>query len=468
MGFAYLFGSVYQLVSSAAMKYRTLVPDPKQTGPNQYRSHPRAIEVRAALAARAKPVPPSEAQQGEAPLTTDPVLSDGADSSPSPNPLTLPVRKGRRPGVTSCGASNTATESHVRENGGVSVDWLTIHQVHENAPILGETLLLFCNIETGEVESQAVRGIQHRGSFDSSLQIRCDGRRVEVSGNPSRWGRRDNVFGFATVAECVELYNSVLRQLGLPEFVEEERPYVAPFQFQRSDTVAPGGPVITRVDLTRNYSSGSLGAARGVVAALASVVRLGRCGWLSPDGNTVAWGVGSRYAYLKYYVKGAEMRRHAKKTDDPYLVDLITWAEENGIVRQELSAKSMLLKRQGLDRPGAWTVEKMAELLDDYTPHREAGASVGSYAELFQALIDQGVPKSRARNAQSALYAYLAGHRFTVGENISKSAFYRLRSDIKLAGVDIAAPLNVATLPVRIRELSLSPAVAPPWYRWGG
>jgi len=366
-----------------------------------------------------------------------------------------------------CGASNTATESQVRENDGVSVDWLSVYQVHDSAPLLGETLLLFCDLETGEVKSQSVRGVQHRGSFDSSLQIRADGRRIEVSGNPSRWGRRDNVFGYASIPACLDLYNSILRSLGLPEFAEDPRPFVAPFQFQRSDSVLPSGPVITRVDLCRNWTSGSASAARGVVAALGSVVRGGKCPWISPDGNTAAWGVGSRFAYVKYYLKGPELRRH-KKSDDAYVGELADWCDSVGLVRQELSLKSMALKRAGLDRPGKWTMTIMSELLDQYSPHREAGVGRCDFAELERTLIAEGLPRSRARAAQTALYAYLAGHRFVVGENISKSAFYRLRADLRVCGVDIAAPLNVSTLPVRVRELSLAPAAAPSWYRWAG
>jgi hypothetical protein len=371
------------------------------------------------------------------------------------------------PRLAGCGASNTATESQVRENEGVSIDWLTVHQTHEKAPLLGETLLLFCDLDTGEVRSQSVKGLQHRGSHDSSLQVRCDGRRVEVSGNPSKWGRFDNLYGHASVASAIEVFNGVLAQLGLPAFAEEERAYVSPFQFQRSDSVLPAGPVITRVDLCRNWMAGSAGAARSVVAALASVVRVGKCAWLSPDGNTAAWGVGSRYAYTKYYLKAPELRKHPG-ADPEYSAKLADWCDSVGIVRQEVSLKSMLLKRHGLDRPGKWTMDTMRELMDEYSPHRDAGAGRCDFLEVQSHLVATGLPVSRARAAQTALYAYLAGHRFVVGENISKSAFYRLRADLRVCGVDIAAPLNVSTLPVRIRELELSPAVAPAWYRWAG
>lgn len=439
------------------------------TGPNRRRSSGLAEILRAAEAARPKAVPGSLLHLVRVAQDDVSTLVRDGDIPRSPNPPDLGRIRPRKPQWPSCGASNTATESQVRENeGGIAVDWLTVHQVHGEAPVLGESLLLFVDIEDGTVVSQAVRGAAIRGSFDTSLQVRCDGRRVEVSGNPSRWGRQDNVFGFDSLDGCIELYNRVLVALGLPEFDSRHRDQAMDRQVQRSDTgMVAQGAVITRVDLCRNWAAGSSAHARLVVGALGSVIRQGKPGTVSADGNTVDWGRGSRYSYLKYYIKAAEMRRHCKKPSE-YQAQLVDWCDSVGIVRQELSVKSMMLKRQGLDSPVNWSKARMEQLLDEYSPHRECGAQVSAHSELFQLLVEAGTSISRARAAQAALQAYLNGMRFIVGENISKSAYYRLRADIKLAGVDIGAPLNVATLPVRIRELVLEPAAPPQFYRWAG
>jgi hypothetical protein len=337
--------------------------------------------------------------------------------------------------------------------------------------MLGESLLLFVDIDDGELVSQAVRGAQIRGSYDTAVQVRCDGRRVEVSGNPSRWAREDNLYGHRDVSSCIELYNAILRDLGLPEFDSTHRDQAIERQLQASDTgMVAQGAVITRVDLCRNWSAGSSAHARLVIAALGSVVRNGKPGTTSADGNTVDWGRGSRYSYLKYYIKAEEMRRHCKKPSE-YQSRLQDWCGAQGLVRQELSLKSMMLKRQGLESPVNWTEERMSEILDEYSPHRDCGRQVESFAELYGALVEAGVSKHRARAAQGALYAYLAGRRITwqgPEATMSRATYYRLREDILLAGVDIAAPLNVATLPVRIRELTLAAAEPPQFYQWVG
>lgn len=459
----------------------------RQTGDNRASSSFLAERLREKYAPRPEGPEGPEARNlltagspGE-PLLQASLVSDSADPATPPNLLTLPVRQRTKPGRGSCGASNTATPSQVRDTAGrISIDWLSVYQYHPEAPKLGDSVILFCDLESGEVRSECVKGLQHRGSHDSALQIRCDGRRVEVSGNPSKWGRFDNVYGHATIGRCIEVYNEVLRSLGLPEFCEDERIRVSPFQFQRSDAVAPAGPVITRVDLCRNWQAGSASDSRTIVNALSSVVRMGRAGWLSPDGCTVAWGVGSRYVYTKYYLKGPELRKHPG-ADPEYTAQLADWCDTVGLVRQEVSFKSMHLKRNGLDRPGAWdaydvqggTVDLMSQLLDEYSPHRETGAACDNVRDLYSTMVEAGLPKSRARAAQVAAEAYRNGFRFNHDPkkgpvNISRSAFYRLKADVALCGIDIAAPLNVAALPVRIRTVELSPAVAPDWYRWAG
>jgi hypothetical protein len=139
------------------------------------------------------------------------------------------------------------------------VDWLAVYQEHaESLPIRASTVILYIDPATGEVTGRAVKGYQHEGSFDTAVRVRCDGRKVEVSGNPSRYGRPDNVFGFLSVLDALEVYNRILRELGLPEFSSDDRPYIAPREFQRSEGFAYDGAILTRVDFAANYSTGSL------------------------------------------------------------------------------------------------------------------------------------------------------------------------------------------------------------------
>lgn len=368
----------------------------------------------------------------------------------------------------SCGGSNTATECH-RWHCTPSIDWLTVAQVHSSAPVVGSTLLIFADPKTGEIESQAVRGLQFEGSYGSRLMVRSDGRRVEVSGNPSRFGRPDNVFGLTDIWKCIELYNSILRQLGLPEFFEDDRTHLAGHQLQNvTDTaVAEYGCRIKRIDLCNVYEVGNFEDARASIRALSSVSHAGKPGFVYPDGNTVTWGHGSRYTYTKYYLKGPEMRKHLDQSDE-YSRKLTEWAISHGIIRHEVSLKSMYLRRHGLDVPARWTSEVMREVMKQYRMHDRAGLHSSGYDRIAEELMQKGVSPQRARRAQEAAYAYLAGHQFIIGHNITRRTYYRLQADLRKVGLNIGAPLNVSALRHTVRVVEWRPAEAPSFYRRHG
>lgn len=364
----------------------------------------------------------------------------------------------------SCGGSNTATQSQVRDYP-PSIDWLTVAQVHDLAPVVGSSLLVFVDPASGEIESQAIRGLQFEGSYDSRLMIRSDGRRVEVSGNPSRFGRRDNVFGRTGVDECIDLYNSVLRSQGLPEFFLDDRTAMAGHQLQKTDAIAEHGCRIKRIDLCDVYEAGNLDDARASIRAMSSVSHAGKPGFVYPDGNTVSWGQGSRYSYFKYYIKGPEMAKHLPQTD-PYCKALTEWACSRGIVRHEISLKAMFLSRNGLDQPARWTTQIGIDLMRNYRTHDRAGLGASSYDNIASELIKLGLPPSRARRAQMAAYSYLAGHQFLIGENgMSRSAYFRLQGDLRKVGINIGAPLNVAALRHTVRVIEMRPAEPPEFYQ---
>lgn len=78
-------------------------------------------------------------------------------------------------------------------------------------------------LETGERLPPSVNQKILEGSFSTKLTIRCDGTRVRVEGNPSRWQRIDNLFGLQTLDECVAVYNHVLATYDLPPFTKNTR-----------------------------------------------------------------------------------------------------------------------------------------------------------------------------------------------------------------------------------------------------
>ncbi len=152
------------------------------------------------------------------------------------------------------------------------VDWVSVSQYHggDLPEIVGS--LNFKNLdEDAPIESAGPR--QYRGSHDSSLQVKAHNGWVRVSGNPSRWNRPDNLFGY-DLDECMAVINDHLSTLGLPPFTvgvpvspdrNERRASVglASIDGETVDGMGEGEPIawsgaaFSRIDLCQNFAAGS-------------------------------------------------------------------------------------------------------------------------------------------------------------------------------------------------------------------
>jgi len=121
-----------------------------------------------------------------------------------------------------------------------SIDWLSVKQeapAGEDYPVFGESKVYRVSLLDGQVSGEFIKGQRAQGSFDTSIYVSCDQRALHISGNPSRWGRLDNVFGFSSMADCLAVYDGLLERLGLP-LLDHLR------------------CVLTRVDLAQNFDVG--------------------------------------------------------------------------------------------------------------------------------------------------------------------------------------------------------------------
>ncbi|HCL8638247.1 TPA: Replication-associated protein G2P, partial [Escherichia coli] len=137
-------------------------------------------------------------------------------------------------------------------------DWLTIEQdFGYQLPILGEVAYQRIQLETGEAGSLNQPVFQHKGSFCDQVSISIKGSILKMSGNPSRWNRLDNLFGHTSVDACVQVYNRILNDLGLPEFTKCTKLW----QRQASETEKAGtvtdGACIREIHITSNRTVGA-------------------------------------------------------------------------------------------------------------------------------------------------------------------------------------------------------------------
>jgi hypothetical protein len=338
----------------------------------------------------------------------------------------------------------------------IFIDWLSIYQDFsgKNLPVFGSEKRFSVDLETGDLISSVVVGKDVVGSYDSSIRVRCDGNRVSVSGNPSRFGRSDNLFGFQSVDDAVGLYNRLLRHLGLPEFFECEHTHVRFQSLSDHSVIWQYGARITAIHVTQNLAVSS---PELFLRGLSGVVYLGVSPGVYGSGSTVGW-YGSRRYVVKYYLKGAELRAHSAP------VEVVDWALERGIVRYEIELKSTELGSRGLQRLGAWSSRVLGDLVKEFSRHSRLRVEKEVIlSDVVGSLVAAGVSRAEAERADTYLQAWLAGK--DVFSSMSRNTAYKYRRRLLLLGIDIRVPCDVRRLSLKVVRPSVSVASPPSWYQ---
>ena len=345
-----------------------------------------------------------------------------------------------------------------------SIDWLSVSQDHPaGCRVIGADFVIYTDPDSGEVTREHVTGYQHQGSYDSALRIRSDGNRVEISGNPSRFNRPDNVFGFRTIDECMALYNELLDGLDLPRFTKGQGMDRTPGESGKRTVKVVDGARFSRVDLAWNYAAGSTAKVGQALRGLSAASRHGKPMTVSKDGNLSS---GSKsYIRVKYYDKAREMASHNRKAcaKDERRQAVHEWARETGVLRYEVELGRKALVEKQMNGWILWNDERAQKIAEHYDRVRDMTFATTDYQHIADDLENRfDLKRGRALKAQHACLAWMSGE--DLRDSMSKSAFYRVTADLRLVGIDARAPCNVATLPIRVRVVDLSTAQAPSWY----
>ena len=324
------------------------------------------------------------------------------------------------------------------------VDYLTIRQTHQsrNLPVINGGRVVRVDAD-GEVEYVLDTRQGLEGSFDSRVEIRCDGQTVEFSGNISRYGRQDNLFGYS-FQECISRINDLLASFHLPAFTAGKLSRYADAGWEWS------GARVSRIDITCNYGTGSLLDSEALLRNMAGHHVGRQKGSLSVNGATVEYGRGSKYVYGKLYCKFTELKKHKSKKSGKHVSDeVIQFCEQQGIVREEFTLKSRFLTQCGLAFLGAITDERLREV----------------YMNRSQLQRLEQVKYENFNDLPPRLRATYVSWKYGYPIELKKSAFYNHRKALLAYGIDISIPNNVHILPIRVRTITLNALSAPDWYQ---
>jgi len=358
------------------------------------------------------------------------------------------------------------------------IDYLDVSQHHLNLdlPIVAQEIKTSTDTETGLVR-QSVTMKRYQGSYSSVISVKCDGSTVSVSGNPSRWGRPDNLYGLTTFEQCIQVYNTILISIGLPPFTKCTRFDWLQGSDGKKATLTTDGALFSRVDWTRNFSVGK-GNEKDFIRGISSYsIGKGIKPFLYSNGHTVTWGGKGSLWYQKVYNKSEDLRKnlksqlkanpHLPSEDKSYLQKLIEYCDQKGIVRDEKEFKSRLLRKEDLCFYGLTKESDFNKYLTDIDKIIERiEMSTVDYVTISDQLLDKRIVKSRqAANAtQACAMAWLHNQNIS----LQKSSYYVHKSRLLQLGIDISNPHDVTKgIPQlkRQREIVITDVTPPPWYQ---
>jgi len=356
------------------------------------------------------------------------------------------------------------------------IDRLDIYQDHTigGLPVVGKELIARYDLTSTDTNPTRVTNnpMPLDGSYSTSLRVRCDGRRVSIEGNPSRWQRIDNLFGFSSIDECIQVYNIELQKLGLPPFTKATDTFYSYAKKEKENKLITNGAKFRRIDITRNLSVGKDNERHFLRGLSSQRIGKGIMPHLFPNGNTLSWKTCSWINEL--YIKAEEMRlsrnnKLIKKLnikEVEYRNKIITYCDDIGLVRDEKQFKQPFLNRNNLCFYGLVDENDYLKYLTDIDDMlNKIEISTMDYENISDILISKKICKTTqsANSTQSILFSWL------YNKPIKKTSMYYVhKARLLKLGIDISVPHDVTKLMPQLRsqkEITVNIAQPPDWYQ---
>lgn len=326
------------------------------------------------------------------------------------------------------------------------IDWITtaLPCNHDPSKLISGVVMSFD--ANGANEWIVNKMVSVEGSHSSIIQIKSiDNHNIWVSGNPSKFLQGHNIFGTDDLSYLMGRF--------FDELLNHEELGLCPTSMQY-EKIQAGDYFATRIDFNLSWHLKDKDAVLSWLRSAAQCANLRHRGAGQFTGDTLYFGKHSRFWALKCYSKGHEIT--AKKHHLPaalQIPELIEWA--NKALRLELVFRSMFLKKTGLAHVKKWTPTTGKELLlscvrDDL----QISDNMALSDDVLTAL---------PRNLRSVYVLWRDGE--DLRGTMSKSSFYRYRTQILKHGIDISITQDIKrnnVVPL-IRYLEAEPAAIPQW-----
>jgi len=360
------------------------------------------------------------------------------------------------------------------------LDWLSVYQDFDiSLPNIGKHFDITIDAETGEQLVVRQPLVKQEGSYSTVITIRISGNRIYVKGNPSRYNRIDNLFGFASVDQCISVYNQVLLSLGLPPFTKCTKRILKTGSTNGRFNYISNGAVITEIHITTNKTVGRDNV-KDYLKGIAGQRYRNSIPNLKPNGCTVEWLTEEGNAPLIYasiYDKAHQIGLHhlgkikrkfgEDSSEYQYLLKVHQYCLIHGVVRAEQKLKARYLNRENLQFWGLSDYSRL-ELLQDKFLSLDSKLKVTAMdiETLTETLIREQVCTNTKSANSTALYAieWMHGKSF----DFNKSQVKTHRARLRRIGIDIKQPCDLSKFsPIKVvsaREVTVSTLQIPDWY----
>lgn len=366
-------------------------------------------------------------------------------------------------------------------------DWLEIEQEFDyQLPLLDGNAYARLVVEDGAVVEEggiSSPAFSHKGSFCDSVRIKVNGSRLFMGGNPSRWGRVENLFGLRTIDQCVAVYNGILREVfegydRVPQFTKCTKVYYA--DGTAMEHIGADGAIIKGFHATENVMVGA-GNEKAYIAGISTLSYRNSIPHLFTNGYACDWQSKKRNSSLIYpsvYCKGNELELHSldkitrafgpESDEVEHLKEVINYCWAVGLVRFELKFKSRYIQRNGLQYWGLSNYSAVEPLLNEFVNiDKKLSVTAMDFETISERLLSAGIVTSTKAANTTAMYAlqWMHGQEF----DLLKSQVKINRARLRKIGIDIARPCNISKFsPIFVKTMTevRSQICQPPsWYR---
>lgn len=351
------------------------------------------------------------------------------------------------------------------------IDWLSCYQDFDyELPVISDDGYAHFDFLEGVYGPLRQSRVRVDGSYSTTITVHVKGSRLVVEGNPSRYGRIDNLFGYTSLDDCFSVYNHLLASLGLPLLTKcTYLGFTQSVKASGAISLEPlvDGAVITRIDLTTNMQVGGGGCVQAYLKALSMMPYRRSRGNLYADGNTVDWKSmlgNSREIYPSVYNKAVEFQLHLlpkvkKKFGESspefsYVSRLTDYCKQHGVTRHEQKFKSTFLNKKQLQFYGlSHTLTELTKYHHEFLNiDKKLQVTAMDLRTITHTLIEQGICTSKKSANTTALYAINWLNGDTFDSCMTQVKVHRAR--LRKIGIDILKPCNVLVFsPVIVKEV---------------